>query len=1008
MLCAATTAHATEFHGQVVLNGLPVPGATVTVTRDGKTFSAVTDQQGVYQFSDLADGPWHVTVEMLGFRKLEADATVGSGAVPRTLKLEMLPLDTLLATTHAQTVLPTAPAVAAKVDTATQPAKLKKHEDAQPGESAPAEPAEKSGAAAQDGLLVSGSESNAATSKYSLDPAFGNHRAGSKSLYTGGVAMIADNSVFDARPDSITGLNIPKASYSFLHGTASIGGPLNIPHLMPRGPYFFVNYDWQRQTTATTAIGLVPTVAERGGDLSGVLDASGAPITVINPTTGQTYAGNVPVSPQAAALLALYPLPNVAGGTAYNYETQLLNHTHTDAVQGRLNKSIGTRDEFYGGFALQSSRADAANLFHFLDVTNTLGISSQANWQHRLPHGIFITTQYAFSRLRTEVRPNFDGVANISSSAGITGNSQASEDWGPPALSFSSGIAGLSDANSQFTRNRTDALHVEASQTRGRHSIEVGGEFRRQEFNYFGQQNPRGSFVFTGAATGNDFADFLVGLPDTSTLAFGNADKYLRQSVTNLYVNDTWRVTPELTINAGLRWDYGAPPTELKNRLVNIDEIDNFSQTAPVLASAPIGSLSGTRLPRSLVRGDRVGLEPRVGLAWRPLPADTLVIRAGYGVYDDTSVYIAAMQSMAQQAPLSKSLSVSRSAACPLTLADGFISCAGTTPQVFGIDPNYRVGYAQTWQLSAQRDLPGALVATVTYLGVKGTRGMQQFLPNTYPVGAINPDPAAPSGFVYQTSNGNSTRESAQVQLRRRLRAGFAASVLYTYSKSLDDDAAVGSQGHVVGSQGGTAGPSYPTQIAQNWLDLSAERGLSSFDQRHVYTATLQYTSGMGLGGHTLLSGWRGRLLKEWTASTDISGGTGLPETPIYLEAVAGTGYTGTVRPDPTGLPIYRTASTPAGYFLNTSAYTAPVSGQWGTARRNSITGPQQFSMNAALARTFRLKDPWNFDVRVEAVNVLNHVVYAAYETTVNSTTFGLPASANAMRSLQFTGRLRF
>ena len=92
--------------------------------------------------------------------------------------------------------------------------------------------------------------------------------------------------------------------------------------------------------------------------------------------------------------------------------------------------------------------------------------------------------------------------------------------------------------------------------------------------------------------------------------------------------------------------------------------------------------------------------------------------------------------------------------------------------------------------------MPWAVQMTATYLGVKGTHGVQQFLPNSYPFGSANPCPSCPSGFVYETSGGNSTRQSGQLQLRRRLRGGFAASLLYTYSKSIDDDATLGGQGH--------------------------------------------------------------------------------------------------------------------------------------------------------------------------------------------------------------------
>jgi len=153
------------------------------------------------------------------------------------------------------------------------------------------------------------------------------------------------------------------------------------------------------------------------------------------------------------------------------------------------------------------------------------------------------------------------------------------------------------------------------------------------------------------------------------------------------------------------------------------------------------------------------------------------------------------------------------------------------------------------------------------------------------------------------------------------------------------------------------------------------------------------------------MRGWRGELFKEWTFVTQITTGSGLPQTPIYLAAVSGTGVTGSIRPDYTGAPIY---AAPSGLFLNPAAYTAPLSGQWGSAGRNSITGPGQFTLNASMARTFRLRDRFNLDLRIDSTNLLNHVTFTTWNTTVNSTQFGLPTTANPMRSMQTTLRLRF
>jgi hypothetical protein len=987
-------AMASENHGQVTFNGAPVPGATITATQGAKSFVVISNDDGSYSFPDLPDGTWKIKIAMTDFATIEQVVTVSPSMPGIKWELKLLPLAQILAQAK---VMQTGATTAVTASLPEVPAKGEASKASASAEMAT--PSEGSSQEAADGFLVNGSSNNAATSQFSLAQAFGNTRKGAAGLYTGGLALIFDNSALDARPFSLSGLNSPKATYNRITGVITFGGPINIPHVMPRGPNFFAAYQWTRDNTAAVDPGLVPTEDERSGDLAtGVID---------------------PIDPVAQSLLNLYPLPNVAGNSEYNYQIPVLNSSHQDALQARMDKTVSRRDEVYGQFAFQSVRANTTNLFGFLDTTDTLGINSKINWEHRLSHEIYINTGYQFSRLRTLVVPFFANRVNVSLEAGVTGNYQDPSDWGPPTLTFSSGIASLTDANSSRDRNRTDGVSASAEYYHGRHNITVGGDFRRQEFNYLSQQNPRGNFTFTGAATGvSDFADFLEGIPDTSQIAYGNADKYFRQSVYDLYATDDWRVRPELTINAGVRWEYGAPITELFGRIVNLDIAPGFTAVAPVLGSDPEGLKTGQRYPTSLIRPDRLGIEPRIGLSWRPIPGSSVVVRAGYGVYDDTSVYQTTALQMAQQEPLSTSVSVQTGPDCPQTLASGFNPCSSITPYLFAVNPNFRVGYAQTWQLSVQRDLPASLQMTVAYLGIKGTRGVQQFLPQTYPVGATNPCPLCPTGYVYQTSGGDSTRESGSIQLRRRLRAGFTANLQYTYSKSMDDDATLGGQGPV--PAGGVA-PTVPAAtIAQNWLDPRAERGLSTFDQRNLLNAQIQYTTGMGIGGGTLLGGWRGRLLKEWTASATITAGSGLPQTPIYLAAVNGTGVTGSIRPDRASGSIYAGSG---GHFLNPSAFAAPQPGQWGSAGRDSIIGPGQFSFNASLARTFRVAKRYNLDIRVDSTNLLNHVVYSSWNTTLNPITnpgsdsvftpelnplFGLPAAANAMRSLQVTARLRF
>jgi hypothetical protein len=1025
-LCALTRAAAREYHGAVTFGGLPLPGATVTATQGAKKFTAVSDQGGLYHFDDLADGAWTIEIEMQCFQTLETQVTIAPDTAAGKWELTLLPTDQLMARTKVvqNPILPQPVLIAPLPGTKAV---------ASAAGNTPAEmprPPDSSNDQAADGYLVNGSVNNAATSRYSTNPAFGNTRSGSKALYNGGFAAILDNSATDARPYAISGFEAQKNSYDLISNNLYLGGPIKIPHLLPRGPNFYLNYTWTRNNNAAIETGLVPTLDERAGNLAGWLNGQGQPVTIYDPATGTPYLNNqVPVSRQAAALLALYPLPNpnISSASGYNYQAPVLNSVHQDALQSRFDKTLGRRDQLYGAFNFQSTRAANVSLFGFVDATGTLGINGNIHWTHRFSSRLFVFSGYTFSRLRTEVTPNFAHRVNISGpdNANIGGNDQDPANWGPPTLGFASGIYQLSDGNNSFNRTRTDGISEGVGIYHGRHNIAAGGDFRKQEYNDNFQQNPRGTFSFTGAATanaaesrttGSDFADFLIGVPDTSAIAFGNADKYLREPVYDAYFTDDWRILPVLTINAGVRWEYGAPMTELHGRLVNLDLNSRFTAGAPVLGTDPVGSITGAHYPASLIRPDRRGFLPRVGISWRPIPASTVVVRAGYGIYRDTSVYQGLVLQMAQQAPFSKSLSVENSASCPLTLASGFNNCASATPETFAIDPNYRIGDAQTWQLSVQRDLPAALQMVATYSGVKGTHGAQQFLPNTNPIGAVNSCPSCPTGFVYRTSGGNSTRQAGTIQFRRRLKNGFTASVDYTYSKSIDDDAVLGGQGYVTTSsqtQDVAAGTSSsPTAaIAQNWLNPRAERARSTFDQRHLVNLTAQYTTGEGLGGGTLMSGRRGKLLKEWTVVGTLKEATGLPETPIYPFAVPGTGYTTVARPSLSGAPIY--ASNGRAH-VNSSAYEAPAPGQWGTAGRNSITGPNQFTLNSSLARTFRPHGKTYLDLAVSATNLLNHPEFTSWNTIWNDASlsnaqqFGRPVSADSMRRLQTTIRLRF
>jgi hypothetical protein len=225
------------------------------------------------------------------------------------------------------------------------------------------------------------------------------------------------------------------------------------------------------------------------------------------------------------------------------------------------------------------------------------------------------------------------------------------------------------------------------------------------------------------------------------------------------------------------------------------------------------------------------------------------------------------------------------------------------------------------------------------------------------------------------------------------MRSGLMANASYQFSKSIDD-AGTGGRG-----QGGTP-------VAQNWLDLSAERALSSFDARHNLTVAFMYSTGMGRSGGTLLNGWKGALFKDWNLMTNINLHSGNPLTATtggVLSQVAGTAVSGTVRADATGLGV-----TAPGLLFNTLAFTSPIAGTWGTAGRDTIPGPAVFSLNGSIGRVFRFGERRSADLQFQAQNILNKVTITNWGTTVGSVNYGLATTASGMRKMTISLRFRF
>ena len=389
---------------------------------------------------------------------------------------------------------------------------------------------------------------------------------------------------------------------------------------------------------------------------------------MIDPATGISVPGNqIPlsrISPQAQALLSLYPLPNFNGQARYNFQVPVVSTLHQDSLQFRAVRQFGRKDNLSGTLQLQSSRSDNPNLFGFLATGSQLTNASTVNWRHTISSQFYLNLGYQFTRNSAGNVPFFSNRFNVSGAAGITGNYQDPLDWGPPTLNFANGIAALGEAQYSSTRNQTQGVSAEA----------LPLPPSTQRHHRFRFPPPAVEHAFAAGSARHlhlhrsrrriDLAGFLFGVPDTASIAFGNADKYFRANSWDAYISDDWRFRPGFSLTLGARYEYNAPISEIYGRLVNLAVTNNFASATPLVA----------RSAGPLIQPDRNNIAPRLGFAWRPFPASTMIVRGGYGIYYDNPVYQSIATQMAQQAPLSTSLRVQNSAANPLTLANGFRS----------------------------------------------------------------------------------------------------------------------------------------------------------------------------------------------------------------------------------------------------------------------------------------------------------------------------------------------
>ncbi len=569
-----------------------------------------------------------------------------------------------------------------------------------------------------------------------------------------------------------------------------------------------------------------------------------------------------------------------------------------------------------------------------------------------------------------------------------------------------------------------------------KHNYRFGLDVRRVHQDSLGGTNPLGTFQFsgfntessmdqgcsTGALTncpstsqtvsGAGFADFLLGLPQQTTIQAALNKVYLRENVLDYYLQDDFRVRNGITLNYGVRWEYFGPFYEKNDRLANLTGVTSGTTSVGCVTPSGLnqqtaaGTLNCTASDtRSLIHPDRSMYSPRFAVAWRPSSKSIwlkeTVIRSGYGINYNTGQFATFGRLLAYEPPfaisqnnlLSTPGNVTGCTNANLTFASGF-NCSGILHQnSFGVDPNYRLGVVQVYNADIQRTLPWGVVLNLGYNGSKGSDLDVTRAPNHTFNKVTTPDAVA---FRYEDSIAASHFNALTVNARKRLQSGISLQATYQYAHSIDD----------ASSFGGTSN----TSSIQNDARLDLERSNSSFDVRHRLTGNWIYELPVGPNRRFLnKGGFMAAALDGFSISGNFTFASGSYFTPSYqttaAEIAAGGNYT--LRPDRDFLQPLHGSGT-LGNFFNKNAFVAPPPDQYGTASRYSIEGPGQVLVSAALSRTVKLGDTRSFEGRMQASNVFNTVQYNGIDTVLSSATFGRVTGAAAMRQIQFTGRYRF
>lgn len=820
------------------------------------------------------------------------------------------------------------------------------------------------------------------------------------------------NSALDAR-DFFEDPSAKKASFKQNQFGGTIGGPIRRDKL-----FFFGDYQGTRIRTPMSFVSSVATAAQRNGDFSGPGNNIIYDPNTYDPATNtrQPFLGNVIPTSRIVALsqnfMNLYPIPTDSGKLRNNYVVSPIDKDRIDQMDARIDYNLSNADQIFGRFSwsdrsnLQPSplpglanggngatghtfeRAEGASLGNTHTLSPNMVNELRAGFNHvRLRRGI--------PEAGTALPPQglrVSGVPDNPATNGLT-------------LFAPSGYRRLGDPSYAPTllSSRETQLSDSLSIILGRHSLRFGGQFRWSQFNIFQLSRPRGNFNFSGQftrnpgapdGTGSPLADMLLGLPSfaniSSLMDLGN-----RQHVLGAFVQDDFKVTPNLTLNLGLRYDYTSPIVEVHDQQANFD-----LSTGKIIVPGENGA------SRGLTEVDKRNFAPRIGLAWSPFADRKTVLRAGYGIfYSGQEIRTAAPLQLAYNVPFYYEPQFFTNGITPgITVSQGFPALDPTKavdPPVTREDMRLKTPYFQHWNFGIERELPGQIGIDLSYAGSKGTHLQvvtdpnQVRTPGPADVQENRPYPNFGS-FTSIENRGSSSYHSLQFKGQKRLSHGLYMLSAFTYSKSINDLPEIC-----------CAGP-----FPQNSYDLRSEKGRSDFDQRLRWVTSFDYELPVGKGRRFANQGGvMDFLIGGWHVGGILSFASGLPFSPLLGYDPSNTGSQGLPRADRIGKGNLPAGQRTVDRWFDLDAFAFPADYTFGNAGRNILDGPGSRDSNLALRKMFHAGERARVEFRAEFFNAFNHPNFAQPDNFIDDGPGGaavITSLASPMRQIQFGLRIAF